>query len=205
MTRAKVKRKRRAAGYGGVAKVGGVDGFPVAGLVRRARRMSDMSQRDLAREASVSPAAVARVETEGLAPSVALLQRILAVAGLHLVVVDPDGHIVQPMRVWDETYDGAERRYPAHLSTILDPRAGDWWGDQYGLARPPETFHRSRELRERQRRRSQWEVRVAKYRNDPPPPLCTVWVDEAGENGRPATGVGDGPPPYALFGEVSRR
>ncbi|MFI5840677.1 helix-turn-helix transcriptional regulator [Catenuloplanes sp. NPDC051500] len=203
MTREKAKRKRRAAGYGGV--VGGVvEGFPIAGLVRRARRMSDMSQRDLAREAEVSPAAVARVETEGLAPSVALLQRILAVAGLHLVVVDPEGHIVQPMSVWDETYDGAERRYPAHLSTILDPRAGDWWGDQYGLARPPETFHRSRELRERQRRRSQWEVRVAKYRNDPPPPLCTVWVED-GDVERPATRVGDGPRAYALFGDVSRR
>lgn len=167
----------------------GLEGFPVAGLVRRARRMSDMSQRDMARWAEVSAGAVARVESQSLAPSVALLQRMLAVAGLHLVVVDPEGHIVQPMRVWDETYDGAERRYPAHLSTILDPRPGDWWGDQYGLARPPETFHRSRELRERQRRRSQWEVRVAKYRNDPPPPLWTVWVDEE----RPATGVGDGP------------
>ncbi|MDP9797978.1 transcriptional regulator with XRE-family HTH domain [Catenuloplanes nepalensis] len=188
MTRAKVRRKGRAAGYGRPVLVGEVAGFPVAGLVRRARRMSDMSQRDLARWAEVSAGAVARVETGGLAPSVALLERMLGVAGLHLVVVDPEGRIVQPMAVWDETYDGAGRRYPAHLSTILDPRAGEWWGDRYGLARPPETFHRSPELRERQRRRSVWEVRVAQFRNVPPPPMCSVWM----EDGRPAT-VGDGP------------
>jgi hypothetical protein len=33
----------------------------------------------------------------------------------------------------------AERRYPAHLDTVLDPAPGEWWGDRYGLARPPET------------------------------------------------------------------
>ncbi|WP_233579430.1 hypothetical protein [Verrucosispora sp. FIM060022] len=38
------------------------------------------------------------------------------------------------------------------------------------VARPPETFHRCPADREARRRRSQWEVRVAKYRNVPPPP-----------------------------------
>ena len=97
--------------------------------------------------------------------------RILAAAGLHFVVVDDKGRIVQPMAEWGDTRDGAERLYPAHLDTILDPEAGEWWGDIYGLVRPPETFWRDRAARDAQRRRSQWEVRVAKHRYDPPPPL----------------------------------
>ena len=44
------------------------------------------------------------------------------------------------MRDWEDTRDGAERRYPSHLDTILDPEPGEWWADIYGLARPPETF-----------------------------------------------------------------
>ncbi|WP_431909905.1 hypothetical protein [Micromonospora carbonacea] len=40
----------------------------------------------------------------------------------------------------------------------------------YGLARPPETFYRNRSYRDAMRRRSRWEVRVAKLRHVPPPP-----------------------------------
>ena len=132
-----------------------VSRFPIAGLLRRARRMSDMSQRQMARFAKTSPATVGKVETGALVPSLDLFTRLLGAAGLYLVVADPDGRVVLPMEVWDETLDGADRRYPSHLDTILDP----------------EPFHRSRFLRERERRRSQWEVRVAKYRGVPPPPL----------------------------------
>jgi len=63
----------------------------------------------------------------------------------------------------------AAMRYPSHLDTILDPVAGEWWADDYGLARPPETFYRDRRLRDAMRARSQWEVRVAKLRNSPEP------------------------------------
>lgn len=129
-----------------------------------------MSQREMARAAGTSPATVGKVEAETMAPSVGLLQRVLAVAGLRLVVVDAEGRVVQPMAVWDGTLDGADRRYPAHLDTILDPEPGEWWADQYGLVRPPETFHRDRAVRDMQRARSQWEVRVAKYRSVLPPP-----------------------------------
>ena len=144
--------------------------YPIAGLVRRARRMSDMSQRLMARFAKTSSGTVGKVEAGALVPSIDLFSRLLGAAGLYLVVVDPDGRVVLPMEVWDKTLDGADRRYPSHLDTILDPEPGDWWADIYGLAHPPETFHRSPLLRERQRRRSQWEVRVAKYRGVPPPP-----------------------------------
>lgn len=145
--------------------------YPVAQLVRRARRIADMSQRQMARFAKVAPSTIGKVEGGRMMPSVTVLERILGAAGLWLAVVDQNGRIVLPMEDWDDTRDGAERRYPAHLDTILDPELGDWWGDTYGLARPPETFHRSRAHRDAQRRRSQWEVRVAKNRGVPPPPI----------------------------------
>ncbi|TBL42065.1 helix-turn-helix domain-containing protein [Verrucosispora sp. SN26_14.1] len=149
--------------------------FPIAGLVRRVRRIVGLSQTRMARFARVAPSTVARVESGTLTPSLAVLERLIGAAGLYLVVVDQDGHVILPMEVWDDTLDGAGRRYPAHLDTILDPKPGEWWADIYGLARPPETFKRCRVEREARRRRSQWEVRVAKYRNDPPPPDPRSW------------------------------
>lgn len=144
--------------------------YPIAGLIRRARRIADLSQRQMARRAKVSPSTVARVEAGGLTPSLDLLQRLLGSAGLYLAVVDADGHVILPMEDREDIRDGAERRYPSHLDTILDPKPGEWWADIYGLARPPETFHRDRRYRDEARRRSQWEVRVAQHRGVPPPP-----------------------------------
>jgi transcriptional regulator with XRE-family HTH domain len=129
-----------------------------------------MSQREMARAAGVSQATISKIEAHTLVPSVAVLRRVLRVAGLCLVVVDGEGRVVQPMTDWPDTRDGADRRYPSHLDTILDPRPGEWWGDKYGLMRPPETFRRDRVVRDMQRARSRWEVRLAKYRNVPPPP-----------------------------------
>lgn len=140
------------------------------GLIRQVRRLAVLSQRDLAEEAHLSQSTVARLESGRLLPSLATLLRILAIAGLVLVVTDENGNVVQPLRVWDDTRDGAERMFPAHVDLILDPRPGEWWGDRYGLARPPETFHRERRYRDAKRRRSQWEVRVKQFRHDPPPP-----------------------------------
>ncbi|MFB9238883.1 multiprotein-bridging factor 1 family protein [Plantactinospora siamensis] len=146
--------------------------YPSAGLVRRARRIAAMSQRQMARFAKVSHSTIARVETGAITPSLDVLQRILGAAGLYLTVVDEDGHVIAPMQDWDEdTRDGAGRRYPAHLDTILDPRTGEWWGDIYGLLRPPETYSRLPPAhREARRRRSVWEVRVKQNRNKPAPP-----------------------------------
>ncbi|MEV4491417.1 helix-turn-helix transcriptional regulator [Micromonospora coxensis] len=144
--------------------------WSVAGIVRAVRRRADASQRELARAAGLHHATVGRIEAGGMVPSLDVLHRILAVAGLRLVVVDGTGRVLRPMRDSDDTRDGAGRRYPSHLDTILDPEPGEWWADVYGLARPPETFYRDRGVRDAMRRRSQWEVRVAKYRNVPPPP-----------------------------------
>jgi transcriptional regulator with XRE-family HTH domain len=147
-----------------------IGGYPIPGLVRRTRRIARLSQRELARQAKVSPATVGRIEAGTLVPSIGVLRRLFETAGLHLVVVDAEGHVILPMEDREDIRDGAERRYPSHLDTILDPRPGEWWGDIYGLLRPPETFHRSRAYRDWIRRRSQWEVRVAKHRGEPPPP-----------------------------------
>jgi transcriptional regulator with XRE-family HTH domain len=144
--------------------------YPVAGLVRRARRIMGMSQRQMARFARVAPSTVGKVEAGVMTPSVDVLERLIGTAGLYLAVVDQDGRVILPMEDWDNTRDGAGRRYPSHLSLILDPEPGEWWADKYGLARPPETFHRCPEDREARRRRSVWEVRVAQNRHVPPPP-----------------------------------
>ena len=105
-----------------------------------------------------------------------MLGRLLAVAGLGLVVVDAAGRLVRPMLDdRDDLRDGADRRYPTHLDTILDPKPGEWWGDRYGLARPPETFRRSRCRRDAQRAYSQWDVRVSQNRHRPSPPTLSEW------------------------------
>ena len=142
----------------------------LAGLIRRVRRIADLSQRELASRAGVSAATVNRIETGTLVPRLHTLHRLLASADLRLVVIDADGHVVAPMRTWQDLTDDAGRRYPAHLDTVIDPRPGEWWADIYGLARPPETFRRNRAIRDQERRRSQWEVRVAQHRSEPPPP-----------------------------------
>ncbi len=146
----------------------------MVGLVRAVRRRAGLSQRELATRAEVSPSTINRIEAGALEPSVAVLRRILAVADLDLVPVDRDGRLVRPMLDHrDDLRDGAERRYPSHLDTILDPEYGEWWGDRYGLARPPETFHRSRRRRDVQRHRSQWETRGSK---GPVPRTVESWL-----------------------------
>ena len=150
----------------GLATVGS---YPVAGLVRRARRIADLSQRQLARRAGLAPSTVGRIESGSLTPTLAAFQRILACAGLSLVVVDSEGHLVLPIRGVDATTGARGYRYPAHLDTILDPRSGEWWGDYYGLTRPPETYHRERRRRDEIRAVSRWEVRAKDHRGVWPP------------------------------------
>jgi transcriptional regulator with XRE-family HTH domain len=152
-----------------------IDDFPLSGIVRRVRRAADLSQRELATRARLSRTAIAAIETGSRTPSLRALSRILAAAKYRLVVVDGQGRLVLPLEVWQDTADGAGRRYPAHLDTILDPQFGDWWADGFGLARPPETFRRSRERRDYERRLSQWQVRVNKYRAAPPPRPPVQW------------------------------
>lgn len=144
-------------------------GYGLSEIVRRVRRTADLSQRELARRARVSPATVGAIEKGSRAPSLAALIRILLAANYQLVAVDGDGRLVLPLLVYQDVADLAGRRFPAHLDTILDPEYGEWWADVYGLTAPPETFRRRREYREWQRRVSRWEVRVKQLRTAPRP------------------------------------
>jgi transcriptional regulator with XRE-family HTH domain len=158
--------RRAEAMEAGQATVGA---YPVPGLLRRARRMADLSQRQLAGRAKVPQSTLARIESGQRTPSLNVFQRLLAAAGLSLVVVDGEGRVVRPMRESDDTRDGGNRRYPSHLDTILDPVPGEWWGDNYGLARPPETFYRDRGRRDAMRAMSEYEVRARLHRHESPP------------------------------------
>lgn len=95
----------------------------VPGLVRRIRRILDVSQRGLARLLGVSQSAVARWETERTSPRVSVLQQMLRLAGVAVSLHDESsGERVEPMRA-----DGARarngNRYPAHV----DLRVTGWW------------------------------------------------------------------------------
>jgi ribosome-binding protein aMBF1 (putative translation factor) len=58
------------------------------GLVRAARRRADLSRRELAAEAGMAHSTVGRIEAGTLVPSLATLTRLVAVAGLRLVLID---------------------------------------------------------------------------------------------------------------------
>jgi glutamate-1-semialdehyde 2,1-aminomutase len=139
------------------------DGFPSADYVRQARRRLDMSQRALAAATGVAHATVTRIESGG-GVTVATLEQLLTPARLLLVVVDADASegeltFVPPLREWGACRDGAGRRYPAHLPLVLDPEKGEWWGDGFGLIRPPETYYRNPLLRAIRREESRWTTR----------------------------------------------
>ncbi|RZT84065.1 helix-turn-helix protein [Pseudonocardia sediminis] len=149
-----------------------------AGLCRAVRRRADASQREMAERTGLSRSTIARIESGKLIPSLSVLNRILVETDLLLVAVDRNGRVVAPMEdpPDDDLRDGAGKRYPSHLDTIVDPEPGEWWASIYGMAHPPETYHRDRERRDVQRARSQWEVRVARLRAAPPPPTVEAWL-----------------------------
>ena len=152
----------------------------ISGLVRTVRRRADLSQRELAQRTGLVRSTIGRIESRSLTPGLGTLVRILAVAGLRLVAVDGDDRRVPPMEdpPGDDVRDGAGRRYPSHLDTIMDPMPGEWWGDRFGLARPPETFRRDRTMRDVMRRRSVFEVRAKQYRRAHPPPTVEQWIQQ---------------------------
>jgi transcriptional regulator with XRE-family HTH domain len=92
------------------------------GLVRRARRAADLSQRDLAARMGVSQSTVARWETGQSSPTLTQVEQMLALGGLRLEMIDAAGEPVAPMRE-DAPRDRAGRRFPAHV----DLDALGWW------------------------------------------------------------------------------
>lgn len=129
----------------------------MSGYVRQARRRARRNQRELAELAETSQSTIARAEAGSGGLTVAVLLRVLRAGGMYLAVVDGKGRWVPPLQEPPETRDLAGRRFPSHLDLILDPRGGEWWGDRYGLLRPPETFHRDpRARREHRQKVHEW-------------------------------------------------
>jgi HTH-type transcriptional regulator/antitoxin HipB len=121
-------------------------GFDLCGALRRIRRRADLSQRELAAAAGLSPAAVARAEAGTRDLPVRALAHAAQLAGLRLALLDRDG-VECPGMTADGARDRGGRRFPAHLDT----RYGDegWWYDahRYGRERPWFTFDRDRRVR----------------------------------------------------------
>jgi HTH-type transcriptional regulator/antitoxin HipB len=93
------------------------ESFDAGGYVARARRIADLSQRELAEEAGVGQSTIARWEAGEPSISVAMLDRVLRIAGLRLEVVDESGRAVVPVDP-GAVRDNAGRRFPAHLDVV---------------------------------------------------------------------------------------
>lgn len=117
------------------------DLLDVVGVIRRVRRLADLSQRDLAVALGVAPSTVARWETGESEPNVSQFQRMLGLAELDLIVTDHSGNPVRPMRS-DAPRDKQFRQRPAHLDVVDDV---DWLTGQPTIKSPGR--------RERDRRR----------------------------------------------------
>lgn len=97
----------------------------ITGLIRRVRRLTRQSQRELAHQLGVSQSAVAKWETGRTTPSARMLARILAVAKLSLAAVQEGGERVMPMKAL-AARDAAARRYPAHTFVWAE----GWWAPE---------------------------------------------------------------------------
>jgi transcriptional regulator with XRE-family HTH domain len=127
------------------------DGFDLAAVLRRVRRVADLSQRELATAAELSVSIVAHAEAGTRDLPVRALLRVVALAGFRLAVVDHDGRQVQGMAD-GAVRDMAGRRFPAHLDTHHSDER--WWRyeHRYDRGRPWYTFDRDREGRDALRR-----------------------------------------------------
>ena len=134
----------------------------VPGLVRRIRRILDVSQRGLAAIIGVSQSAVARWETGRTSPRASVLQLLLGLAGLRASVHDAEtADEVEPMRD-DGARDRGGRRYPAHVDLLVTG-----WYVPRGLectSQPARWRRRSRELEEPRVRYDTSRYRRARWR-----------------------------------------
>jgi HTH-type transcriptional regulator/antitoxin HipB len=122
------------------------DADAVGRLVARARRVADLSQRDLATRVGVSPATVARLESGAGLPRLPLLAAILRAAGLRLRVIAGDEAPVAPIPA-TTVRDNAGRRFPAHLDVAPPDEVPAWAREapRYDRPKPPAWHHRRAE------------------------------------------------------------
>lgn len=126
--------------------------FDLCGLLRRIRRIADLSQRELAARARISMSAVAHAEAGTRDLPVSALVRAAGVAGLRLALMDAEGRRVADMAS-DAVRDMSGRRFPAHLDTRYSDDA--WWHgpSRYTRRQPWYTFDRDRFIRDKYRTR----------------------------------------------------
>jgi HTH-type transcriptional regulator/antitoxin HipB len=129
-----------------------VTGFDLGGLLRRVRRASDLSQRQLAARIGVSKSAVAAAESGERDLAVGILARAAAVAGWRLTLLDGEGQEVVGMAD-GAVRDRSGRRFPAHLDTWYSDVS--WWPSPFRWDRPQPwyTFDRVRAVRDAVRER----------------------------------------------------
>lgn len=124
--------------------------FDLAGALRRIRRLADLSQRELAARAALSPSTVAHAEAGSRDLPVGSLVRAAGVAGLRLVLVDGAGEEVSPMSP-DGVRDLSGRRFPAHLDTYRSDERGWSYEPRRDRPAPWFTYTADRPARDAQR------------------------------------------------------
>lgn len=93
------------------------------GMIRRIRRILDVSQRGLAALVGVSQSVVARWETGRTSPRVSMMELLLDLARLEVTVRDgASGEVVEAMRD-----DGARNRGGSRFPAHTDLRVKGWW------------------------------------------------------------------------------
>lgn len=110
--------------------------FDAAAYLPRARRLGEMSQRELAARLGVHQSSVARWESGTAAVPLGALVDALSAAGLRLAVLDPEGREV-PAFDRDVVRDNAGRRFPAHLDVAPPWPAPRNRGNGQRFDRPP--------------------------------------------------------------------
>jgi transcriptional regulator with XRE-family HTH domain len=112
-------------------------GGGMPGLVRRVRRILDVSQRGLAAILGVSQSVVARWETGRTSPRASVVERMFGLAGIRATLYDREtGEEVRPMRA-DGVRQRGGSRYPAHG----DLQVTGWWVPREVLKRSTGEAH----------------------------------------------------------------
>ena len=135
----------------------GKESFPCAGILRKARRFADLSQRQLAARVKMHHSVVDRIEAGRHEPSLTLFTELLRAAGVMLVPIDIDTDTPIGTMPDDAMRDAANRYFPAHLDVrrTQGPNSlmwWDWWYYHRGRVKPLATFRRNRNRRDLDRR-----------------------------------------------------
>lgn len=154
--------------------------WDVGAMLRSARAVSGLSQRELARASGLSKSTVARAETDagGTRTTVRTLMLLLASCGIGLVAEGSSGRLLPDA---DPERDDGGRRFPPHLDPYPPLGRDEWWAPNVLyqcivdslVPWPARTFALDR--RRRSERRAvldqPWDARFWEHSVDLAPPL----------------------------------